>query len=723
MTFGSSKPVSFQDHVEGTWGRFHTPAGEVDYILTKARLGPAGIDPERRLTSHLVPVREVLQSEDLDFNQLLQRDLDDHRVSVSLIPYLLTSRHSGPALFPPIMAVLLPFQDKRPGSFPELSTAITVEDGDISFQQQDAEDQVRIRKMVDSENDRFHSVSFGQVWWNPEHAELVVLDGQHRAMALLAIDRTLRGQWIGSTGEKYRFFYEGRIQDLLDQEEVDLASVEVPVMICWFPTLFGPDESPHLAARKLFVDVNKEARQPSESRIILLSDVDLLNILSRQLLSALRNDASGQFLPLYAVEYDNPDPNATTSGRWSVLTNIHTLKLLTSRMVFGPAKYVDDVQQSILGRENQTERDFFMRQQLEVGSLFADTIPAEIGEAFSRDELGEHNFPPSAVPHLVGAFDTGWGCAILRLLSDVAPYKAHWASLSELKRTWITSDSVDSLAYDALFGGVGMYWTLRDSYDHYREQERLAAARGEAFSRPEVARAWEVLLTQRDAFRRTRSQALLGSASSEKITKSNEAFEVFNTNACQLGLGLAFAVMWRRARTETSSVALAEAAEQTASAINAWFAAKSQNTLFLNRSETDSLNVLSGSMDTSRGIEFRYLWLEVLSSPAALAELSFVDESRLLTYRDLARRRYLAFWTKLRRQSLRSANPGLPDDELSERAADEASQAMKRSLKRWFNVTSKDFEAWLSDSDTTLDAEGSDTDQSLDGDEAALATD
>src|SRR4051794_8117306 len=120
---GLTAVASFQNHVQGTVGQFKTPAGQVNYLMTKARLGTGAVDPERRLTQHLAPVREVMQSEDLDFSQLLQRDLDDHRVAVSLVPYLLQPDWTGPAFFPPIVAIALPFEQRRPSTFPEFGQA------------------------------------------------------------------------------------------------------------------------------------------------------------------------------------------------------------------------------------------------------------------------------------------------------------------------------------------------------------------------------------------------------------------------------------------------------------------------------------------------------------------------------------------------------------------------------------------------------------------------
>ncbi|EFG78022.1 hypothetical protein HMPREF0591_2091 [Mycobacterium parascrofulaceum ATCC BAA-614] len=87
----------FQNYTQGLMGEFKTPAGAVSYLMTKARLGKDATDPERRLTQHLVPFREVIPTKELDFNQLLQRDLDDHRVAVNLVPYILEPSQSGPA--------------------------------------------------------------------------------------------------------------------------------------------------------------------------------------------------------------------------------------------------------------------------------------------------------------------------------------------------------------------------------------------------------------------------------------------------------------------------------------------------------------------------------------------------------------------------------------------------------------------------------------------------
>src|SRR5262249_40922341 len=131
-----------------------------------------------------------------------------------------------------------------------------------------------------------HSMSIGRLSWNEERAQIVVIDGQHRAMALLAVARTINKQWEGQ-GEKYKHFYESVVQELLqgmsvsERDEI-FASIELPVTILWFPETRAANYTHQQSARKLFVDVNKNARTPSESRLLLLSDTDLSAILTRR---------------------------------------------------------------------------------------------------------------------------------------------------------------------------------------------------------------------------------------------------------------------------------------------------------------------------------------------------------------------------------------------------------------------------------------------------------
>src|ERR1700722_10891748 len=102
MSFLSAPVSFFRNKVLGSWGTFQTPAGKVNFILTKAKLGTQELNPVSQLTRLLLPAREALNVKEMDFGQLLQRDLDDHRIATDLVPYVLRPEPNGPAFFPPI---------------------------------------------------------------------------------------------------------------------------------------------------------------------------------------------------------------------------------------------------------------------------------------------------------------------------------------------------------------------------------------------------------------------------------------------------------------------------------------------------------------------------------------------------------------------------------------------------------------------------------------------
>ncbi|WAC45407.1 hypothetical protein OU997_04240 [Pseudomonas sp. SL4(2022)] len=98
---------------------------EVKYLLTHVSLDEFS-SKDQRLLDQLSPVREVFKLDELDFDEIMQRDIDDARVSLELIPYLLEDRNSGLIkLFPPIVAVVLPLEplSKRPAkNYPKVNT-------------------------------------------------------------------------------------------------------------------------------------------------------------------------------------------------------------------------------------------------------------------------------------------------------------------------------------------------------------------------------------------------------------------------------------------------------------------------------------------------------------------------------------------------------------------------------------------------------------------------
>jgi hypothetical protein len=707
---------AFQNHVQGMFGEFSTPAGKVAYLMTKARLGPDATDPERRLTQHLVPVREVLPSDELDFNQLLQRDLDDHRVAVSLVPYLIEKDSTGPAFFPPIVAVVLPFSGQKPSEFPEFDAAAPTEADGLPWTQQDAGQHLRVRRLVTDAGDP-HPVPLGQLWWNSEFCRIVVIDGQHRAMALLAIDRTERNSWLSGTGARYRYFYEAKVKDLLKDKKI--SDIEVPVTLLWFPNLFGAGKQPHKAARKLFVDVNKEARTPSESRLILLSDGELINILTRATLTQLRK--SDDYFPLYCVEYDNPGTKTTQSARWSAVTNIHAIKEMVNRAVFGPSKYVNDVDIAIGSREPEELKNHFMREQLNVKLIFKPAI-IDGDVSFSRDDLGNKNFPESAISKITEQYQKTWGDALLVLLSKIEPWSAHARALAKLKEAWLADDAIATLAVEALFSGVGMYWTLRDSATHWQDEPPETRS-----PKPDVVKAWETISAKQGEFEKLRAVELLGSEGKQEEAK--QVYDAVNTHACQLGIALTLATVFRKACGK--NVGVVDLANKLAAGINKWMQSKTtgdyDRRLVLAKRRDDfpkhPLNIVT-NMDTPRAIQFRYFWLEIIATPESLAEIGkAVNAESLKTLRDAARRSYVNYVAGEKSRALKTSHPQLTEKERKQQGLDGAKKELRQALMKWFGIKASEIDTWFESTAGATSTEAIDETQDQESDEGETGDD
>lgn len=698
--FGSSSKVRYQHAVEGTWGEFTTPAGTVAFLMTKARLGAGGIDSERRLTAQLRPVREVLDIKSLDFNQLLQRDLDDHRVATMLIPYLLSPKPTGPAFFPPILAAILPFDGSTPmESYDRPDTPRLVkEEGGIAFLETSFGTGFRVQQLADEAGNP-HQIKLGRLAWNEEKAKLVVIDGQHRAMALIAIDRTVNKMWDRESGTRYRHFYEHRVNELMATGNKDaLAKIEIPVTICWFPAL-GTDGSAQRSARKLFVDVNKEARTPSEARLILLSDTELRNIFTRSLLNRLRQDRPP--FPLFSIEYDNPETDVTRPARWSVLTNLNLLKIAVTLCVFGPEKYISNVDARFTGRLPEDKMNQYMRERLDIRSL----LPSQIQDGervIDRDLVGNDHFPMSHVDKLVDRFMNSWGSVILAIFGQLAPYEAHNRALERLYEGWITDDALASLARDALFEGMGMFWTLRDGFFAWDEAKKSAREKKLAPAKPDTAKAWELIESKRKDFEGERAVQYLGKATKKDVDASSEFFKVANTQACQLGAVLAFASLAHKQGCTWNTVeAFAE------SVVAAWNAALTEvapvgrdRKMLFAREGRHPINRV-GRLDTTLAVYFRYFWLELLRAQAAKDTMVPGGAAEGLdSLCSTARKFYLDYLVEEQAKTLKRTNPTWKQDKLNKKALEVESKALASALKDWFGMSQADFDAWLASAPT-----------------------
>lgn len=693
---GRRGPVTYQERAQGTYGEFTTRSGRVAYLMTNAQLSEAGVvDHQRRLTSKLRPVREVLDVKSMSFAQLLQRDLDDNRVANELVPYLLRVSERGPAFLPPILAVLLPFTADQPSSFdPPTELDDLVEEDGGHYARQAFGPAFAVDRLVDPDTRDRSDLPLGRLVWNEERARLVVLDGQHRAMALLAIDRTLHNGWNDLRSQRYRSFYQPKVRAALAEHTGALEMLQVPVTLCWFP---DPSVSPHQAARKLFVDVNKNARPPSRDRLVLLSDEDLADVFTRAMLDRITEPDAQTLLPLASIEYDNPTENSLRHGRWSAIITLQSLLNMTEHTVFGPAKYVTDVTAAIRGRGPVDVGDFF-REQLDIDGLFPQEIDQAGGQPFARADLSRYIFPRSVQDSLRQRFLETWGQGLLELLSQVAPFRAHHECLRELESTWEPAAlEADLLAREALFEGVGMYWTLRSQALGRRPEDDEA---------PELAQAWSIIQGKRDGFEERRAELYLGHrATPEERSLVESSYEILESQACQTALALTLATIARAAGSPPTFIP--QIASALAQALNAALASGEDGVdlrLVFSRDVVPRANLLA-SLRPSRAVELRYLWLELLcigdvAAPVLLAAGLAPDDLRGLT--DKARRRYVNHLADERAAALYRENRAITKEQHRQDALGSLHLSLQEALEHWFGLTRERYQAWTSDPDSVV---------------------
>ncbi|MCD1600033.1 DNA sulfur modification protein DndB [Rheinheimera aquimaris] len=621
----------FNNTIHGAYGCFQTPSGKVNYIQVTARITSKGVSLEDELAGKLVPVREILDPKSMDFSQLLQRDLDDHRVSTSLVPYILEGSKT-PAYFPPIQAILLPFQVDDEMQIPQ-----PVKSFGSYIDTPPEQDKMGLfwKGYQYGESYRFEHLSFGdgtpvsiregKLRWHSKRARLVVIDGQHRAMAMLAIYRTLHKAWKGP-GSQYRHFYENEIDKLLksDSSAIDLIKngIEYPVTITWF----DDNVDHHSAARKLFVDINKNAKPPTKSRLILLGESELIDIFSRTVLNNLRADSST--FPIFAVEYDYSASTNSQTGKWSALVNIEMIKSTIYRALFGPDKYHQNVDVKVsVGRDSPSQLDERFREQIEVGTWLPEFFESSSGEMFLRDSLGNDNFPKEFVEKFEERFSRSWGQVVINVLQSFLPYQSHVEALVQIKNGWVdTSDNEAALAYEAIFDGVGLYWTLKDSHEHWKENS------GEGIVIPDTVKAWRYIQKKETEFYNTRAKLYLDEI--PKFQMVQDLFNKTNSYACLLGLVMTVGAISKHFDIKGSS--LVELGNNVIQSLNSWLNTsvdRKRRKLFICSDLKNTFNLLP-KLDQNHWVYFRYFWFEVLHSAykedkckLASAESAFVASS------------------------------------------------------------------------------------------------
>lgn len=331
MAFFNPEATTALDlELKGTTGSFYVKSDSdksasvnVKYLLTHATF-EFNKGHNHRLMQHLRPHREIFNIDDLEFEDIMQRDIDDARVTSELVPYLLdSSSRDIVKIFPPIIVIVLPIADggSQPAKF---YPQVFVEDD----KHHSGEFDVRRMRSGDIGSEVFQfeqPISKGDVLeehdavrlrLNTSRSKLVIVDGQHRSMALLALFRNLHpDEWNYPERAPFKKYYLEWTQNYV--RNFDLSHIKVPIMFCTFPELvdgYSGDMNATKAARSVFLTLNKTARKVTEARNKLLDDSDLIATCMRSILSLVKGkDARSSAIRLFNIELDQENERSQIS--------------------------------------------------------------------------------------------------------------------------------------------------------------------------------------------------------------------------------------------------------------------------------------------------------------------------------------------------------------------------------------------------------------------------
>ena len=423
IRFGSKK-----DSVHGSFGEFAVGESSstirAKYILTKVKPGNDGT-PECKLASQMLPWREVFDVEELEFDELLQRDLDDSRVAHDLIPYLLGESGNRAKFFPPILAVIVP---RKP-----------VGSGIEGFYppQNVLDEPAKEYESVEEYGDLFdfnwlkwddEPTPFAELNYNRQRSAFIIVDGQHRAMAVLALHRQLTKNWSDNAFESYYTHIA------VTSEQVK--SIELPVCIIYFPDLHEDNPVPReqgidlsTVCREIFLVVNRSAKRVSESRALLLDDEDIAARLLRRTLSGLkkRSEDEAELARIYSIAYEDSDMEAGQREvirgylQYSSAIALHKIHSAISFGLEGAFK-LDDYVDISDGRRTQNKN--------RPGEILVGTSAGSRGilERYSGKSL-----PPDEVDEVVQRLGDLADTVLVSLFDKFRPFKIHNSQLRKLK--------------------------------------------------------------------------------------------------------------------------------------------------------------------------------------------------------------------------------------------------------------------------------------------------
>ena len=366
------KTRHYNQSLPGVFGEFGS-ASNLHAFYVQSTISP------EELTNKVKLVGQIPGSERWGVRDLFQREVDEERVTDSLIPYL---RSDQIKFFNPLTLTLLPMQDTRVVSenLPVVKVYDAPENGD-DWHCMERAPYYRMKHLVNAQQ-------YAELEWNDSRCKLVAIDGQHRLSALK------------------------RIFEDYDNDEYFL-NWRIPVVVVSFKESDNNTNPPTVleVVRKIFVYINSTAKEINRQREILLSDESINSLATQELVqishsNELQDNPDISKLSLLFFDWRGEEragkPIASVSA-FKPITEIHDW---FSNYILG--EDFDRQQKSMLGiRPRDTELNTFF--------VAKDKRLDHNASALIREKLHDHVLP-----------------SISKVLENFEPIKSYNSKLHEL---------------------------------------------------------------------------------------------------------------------------------------------------------------------------------------------------------------------------------------------------------------------------------------------------
>jgi len=663
---GMRTPVSGIDlTLDGWMGTFQIKADgqlstNIRYLQTFARFSTTAFDTagmEAKLFDNLKPFRETFDIENLDLEQILQRDLDDSRIANRLIPYILNKNLSQQTvLFPPIIIAIVPYSNAEMAKYMPRKRE-TLQIGQSSQKEVWGESGREVLQMETEPGIN----SWCRLGVSTQASRLVIIDGQHRAMALLALFRNLNS-WPEKAA-RYKKFYEFWSRDRI--QRYDLSEVRLPAMILTFPDLYIGSPGSNMitvpeACRSIFLSLNSTAKPVTRSRNLLLNDYDYVCVCMRRFLSEWKTEASRGTAKTHAAntELDNVQDSVRLEHPLSLtgVTHIHNVLV-----------------QLLLRDNSQVAEDSVVTNHWKIGSLqpYVDVVGAR--NSFTDDELRKLKKSALSVAHGEILSDRFWeslGQHVLTVFTEFNPYKAHVSATVKMKHDTTQNQQM----IDFFFSGQASLQVHKEFPSAFEEflggtandNERVRAITSD------FRRTIDDFLRIESVFKSLRFKEFGVRSITDEQARLASKFcydEFFLTSAFQSALILTFFSAVRLANGLDISSCLAEYMNH----INDFFKGENFERIVqicgYKKDEdryipiADGLKefMVPGELKPAEWNKFRYLFLE-LWMPSESSLSSYVEEKRKILRKSLLEAFYSRKLNEKARQSEKSASSLAQDD-------------------------------------------------------------